>query len=67
MTTTITFGGAVKPAAPAICDPNPPTGTGATNSGIGFTGADGALVASSYIGGPAVNLRIETDGNLATP
>ena len=68
MANTITFSGACSVKAPVVCDPSAtPAGTGVPNSGIGLVAVDGTLVPASYIGGPAFNLRVETDANLATP
>lgn len=63
----VTFGSAVSASAPAVVDETASQATGSVCTGIASTGADGAAVASSRIGGTAFNLTVETDANLGTP
>lgn len=57
-----TFGAAVSAAAPAVVDTNASQDTGAVSEGIGLTGADGASIGGSRIGGdPGTDLKIETN------
>lgn len=57
-----TYGAAVSAAAPAILDTNASQDTGAVCEGIGLTGADGASIGGSRIGGaPGTDLKIETN------
>jgi hypothetical protein len=57
-----TYGAAVSAAAPAVVDTNASQDTGAVCEGIGLTGADGASIGGSRIGGaPGTDLKIETN------
>jgi hypothetical protein len=57
-----TFGAAVSAAAPAVVDTAASQDTGAVCEGIGLTGADGASIGGSRIGGsPGTDLVIETN------
>jgi hypothetical protein len=57
-----TYGAAVSAAAPAVVDTNVSQDTGAVCEGIGLTGADGASIGGSRIGGaPGTDLKIETN------
>ena len=57
-----TYGAAVSANAPAVVDTNATQGTGAVSEGIGLTGADGASIGGSRIGGsPGTDLKIETN------
>lgn len=57
-----TYGAAVSAAAPAVVDTNASQDTGAVSEGIGLTGADGASIGGSRIGGdPGTDLKIETN------
>lgn len=58
----ITYGAAVKAAAPAVADTNATQGTGAVCEGIGLIGADGVSIGASRIGGaPGSDLLFETN------
>lgn len=65
----ITFSSACKPTAPVIYDPTVSQATGAVSTGIGLGvgTADGGTQATTRIGGLAVTLKFDTDGNAATP
>jgi hypothetical protein len=57
-----TFGAAVSAAAPAVVDTAASQSTGAVCEGIGLTGADGASIGGSRIGGsPGTDLVIDTN------
>lgn len=57
-----TYGAAVSAAAPAVVDTAASQDTGAVCEGIGLTGADGASIGGSRIGGsPGTDLKIETN------
>lgn len=64
-----TFGGAVKVSAPAVFATLPVAGTGAMDTGIGITGADGAALPANAtgIGAVAIVAKFDTDQNPATP
>ena len=56
----ITYGAAVSASAPAIVDTAASQATGAVCEGIGLTGADGASIGGSRIGGaPGTDLLVE--------
>lgn len=56
----ITYGAAVSANAPAIVDTAASQATGAVCEGIGLTGADGASISGSRIGGSAgTDLQVE--------
>ena len=64
----VTFSGACSVVAPVICAADAKLPTGGWSTGIGFIGADGtALAGATAIGGAAVVLKVDTDGNAATP
>jgi hypothetical protein len=57
-----TFGAAVSANAPAVVDTAASQSTGAVCEGIGLTGADGASIGGSRIGGsPGTDLVIDTN------
>lgn len=57
-----TFGAAVSANAPAVVDTAASQSTGAVSEGIGLTGADGASIGGSRIGGsPGTDLVIDTN------
>jgi hypothetical protein len=57
-----TYGAAVSANAPAVVDTAASQDTGAVCEGIGLTGADGASIGGSRIGGsPGTDLKIETN------
>lgn len=56
----ITYGAAVSASAPAIVDTAASQATGSVCEGIGLTGADGASISGSRIGGsPGADLLVE--------
>ena len=56
----VTYGAAVSATAPAIVDTAASQDTGAATQGIGVTGADGASISGSRIGGsPGTDLKVE--------
>ena len=56
----ITYGAAVSANAPAIVDTAASQETGAVCEGIGLTGADGASISGSRIGGSTgTDLKVE--------
>lgn len=66
--TAPTFGGNAGGDSTWVVDTNATQPLGGAVSGIGITGADGASIGASRLGGaPGTDIIVEVDGNLSTP